>query len=271
MKQITTIAYFIVLVIACTSPSKKQVSAIEQREKDIQKQEEKNDNKPIYYETEIIDLSQRGISSLPDSILKFHNLKSINLSNNNFESFPIELFELPLLEEINFSEGFLSPNQMFDSINNDHFLIRLYEKCNDSKMKIICSHFETFYINTNQERDLDTPNEFLNLIADYQPLLKCEISFVEGDAIYYQDTKVNLEIYELNNGVSVRNWDLFYSAGQRFTFDLLDISEPLEQNILNSKWFLDGNEGNTEMWQNQRKCRTTQQGEKIYSVSRGGC
>ena len=106
MKQITTIAYFIVLVIACTSPSKKQVSAIEQREKDIQKQEEKNDNKPIYYETEIIDLSQRGISSLPDSILKFHNLKSINLSDNNFKSFPIELFELPLLEEINFQKDF---------------------------------------------------------------------------------------------------------------------------------------------------------------------
>ena len=153
MKHIVTIAYFISLVVACTNPLKKQVSAIEQSEKEIQ---EKNDNRHTLYVAEMIDLSQKGLVSLPDSILKHQKLKRINLSNNDFTSFPDELFELPLLEEINFSDGFISPNQMFDSINNDNFLIRLYEKCNGSKMKIICGHFGAIYINTNKDRDLDT-------------------------------------------------------------------------------------------------------------------
>ena len=215
-------------------------------------------------------MSHKGISTLPDSILKHYKLKSINLSNNNFKSFPMELFELPQLEEINFIEGFISSNQFFDSINNDNFLIRLYEKCNGSKMKIICGNHEVLNINANQERKIDTPNEFLNLIANYQPKLKCKINYLEGDETYLKNTKINLEIYKLKNGLSVRNWDTFYSAGQRFTFDMLDLDTPLEMEILESKWYLNGQEGDTEMWQNQSRYRTNQQGDKIYSVIRGG-
>jgi hypothetical protein len=136
-------------------------------------------------------------------------------------------------------------------------------------MKIICGNHEVLNINANQERKIDTPNEFLNLIANYQPKLKCKINYLEGDETYLKNTKINLEIYKLNNGVSVRNWDTFYSAGQRFTFDMLDLDTPLEMEILESKWYLNGQEGDTEMWQNQSRYRTNRQGDKIYSVIRG--
>jgi len=50
---------------------------------------------------------------------------------------------------------------------------------------------------------------------------------------------------------------------------MLDLDTPLEMEILESKWYLNGQEGDTEMWQNQSRYRTNQQGDKIYSVIRG--
>ncbi|PWK17102.1 leucine-rich repeat domain-containing protein [Xanthomarina spongicola] len=59
------------------------------------------------YETKELDLSGKNLKKLPERILKYRNLKTINLRNNKFIEFPLQLSQLTYLENIYLSDNYI--------------------------------------------------------------------------------------------------------------------------------------------------------------------
>ena len=64
-----------------------------------------------------LDLSGKWLKKIPPRVLKYKNLKKINLRNNNFRKFPVELSELKQIQTI-----LLSDNNI-DSLDEDGILL----------------------------------------------------------------------------------------------------------------------------------------------------
>lgn len=71
-----------------------------------------------------LDLSETGLSSLPETVLALKNLRYLKLANNEFEIFPSKIRNLEQLEELDLNGNLLS--HIPDSIMGLHQLQRLH-------------------------------------------------------------------------------------------------------------------------------------------------
>lgn len=261
--------------------------------------------------TEDLDLSNLGLSQLPDSLKFLKALKRINLSNNNFKEFPEELFNMKKLMYIDLSNSFKYDQYNLDKSDDmlwhdDEFLIQLTKKFNHLSNLIITFSNYVIVLNSDYPNKSDypinaceSPKEFKSLLNRLYPKIQAHLIMLESDYvtslqydhnkprmraakfitiedIHSRNLKTNVVIYQIGNGVTIREWCLILSIGQSFTLKNVPgyDSVKFEKTIRESQWIKLGKEDvlrYEEMWNNSREIYKNNKGDKIISVSRGGC